>query len=69
MAVPKGTVRKQVDIPDEMWRRIAVFRHAEMIGSEAETMRRLLAAGLDAWEEDKKRGDPPSGEPPPRHEP
>ena len=64
MAVPKGTVRKQVDIPDGIWRRIAIFRHAEMISTEAETLRRLLAAGLDVWEKDKKKGGSPEGEPP-----
>ena len=45
---PPPSTRKSVALPDEMWEEIATFRHGERIGSEAETIRRLVRSGLQA---------------------
>ncbi|WP_202618044.1 hypothetical protein [Aureimonas leprariae] len=41
-------VRKIVSMPADLVERIAAFRHAERISTEAEAIRVLIAAGLDA---------------------
>jgi len=38
--------RKSVTLPVSMWLDVAAFRQVEQIGSEMETLRRLIRAGL-----------------------
>lgn len=47
---PAPVARKSITLPQSMWDAVNDFRFAERIGSEAEAVRRLLQAGLDAEE-------------------
>ena len=49
------TTRKSVTLPDRLWAEISEFRHRNRIASEAEAVRRLLQAGLDAENQDAPR--------------
>lgn len=40
--------RKTVTLPKSMWVEVANYRLTEQIGSEMETLRRLIRAGLQA---------------------
>jgi len=47
MAVnPDTTIRKVISFPKDLWRQIATFRVKRRIGTEAETIRRLVVRGL-----------------------
>ena len=41
-----GWTRKTIALPDEMWVEIDRYRHAEMIGTEVEALRRLVIVAL-----------------------
>lgn len=43
--------RKPFHLDDEVWDRIARYRHSNFIGTEAEAVRRLMLAALDAAEQ------------------
>ena len=45
---PENHVRKSVTLPQSLWARVSAFRKREYIGSEMETIRRLIKEGLDA---------------------
>lgn len=47
-APPEPTARKSVSLPASLWERLSEFRHENRIGSEAEAIRRIVLAGLDA---------------------
>lgn len=52
---PKLKTRKLASLPPEMWRRIAEYQQRKEIGSEAEALRRLVEAGLQAEAKSKRR--------------
>lgn len=43
---PEPLVRRTVTLPESLWREVAEFRLTEHIGSDMETMRQLVKAGL-----------------------
>jgi metal-responsive CopG/Arc/MetJ family transcriptional regulator len=45
---PEQASRKSVTLPDSLWDEIADYRHNQRISSEAEALRRIIRAGLDA---------------------
>lgn len=45
---PELMKRKTVTLPESMWVEVANYRRAEQIGSEMETLRRLIRAALRA---------------------
>ena len=45
---PEPLIRKSVTLPESLWARVADYRLSQHIGSEMETIRRLVGAGLDA---------------------
>lgn len=47
--LPKQT-RKVIAMADEVWERVARYRHMEQIGSEADAVRQLMLVGLDGEE-------------------
>jgi hypothetical protein len=52
---PETMKRKSVTIPQSMWEEVAAYRRIEQIGSEMETLRRLIQAGLRAETRKVKR--------------
>ncbi len=47
---PEAVGRKSITLPLSLWERISIYRHANRINAEADAVRRLLQAGLDAEE-------------------
>jgi hypothetical protein len=45
---PEPMIRKSVTLPESLWASVAEFRLSEQIGSEMETLRRLIQSGLRA---------------------
>lgn len=45
---PETMKRKTVTLPESMWAEVTDYRRVEQIGSEMETLRRLIQAGLRA---------------------
>lgn len=45
---PEPLTRKSVTLPESMWAEVSEYRRVEQIGSEMETLRRLIQAGLRA---------------------
>jgi hypothetical protein len=45
---PEPVARKSVSLPLPLWERLSEYRHENRIGSEAEAIRRIVLAGLDA---------------------
>jgi hypothetical protein len=41
-------IRKTVTLPASMWKAVSDYRFSERIGTEAEALRRIVAAGLRA---------------------
>jgi len=48
---PDPVGRKSITLPLSLWERISIYRHANRISSEADAVRRVLQAGLDAEEQ------------------
>ncbi len=51
-------VRKTITLPLALWERISAHRHDNRISSEADAVRQVLQAGLDAEEQRLARTDP-----------
>ena len=45
---PEPLIRKSISLPGRLWAAVADFRFDRRLGSEAEAVRQLLAAGLEA---------------------
>lgn len=45
---PEPVTRKSIALPDTLWDAVSDYRHGQHIPSEAEAVRRLVQAGLDA---------------------
>lgn len=52
---PEAMTRRQISLPDAVWARVVDYRFAERIPSEAEAVRRLIQAGLDAEEKARRK--------------
>lgn len=46
--LPGPATRKNILLLNDLWARIAAYRHARQIGTEMEALRRLVGRGLDA---------------------
>jgi len=52
---PEAVGRKSITLPLSLWERISIYRHANRISTEADAVRRVLQAGLDAEEQHAAR--------------
>lgn len=52
---PETTVRKLISLPRELMARIEDYRFSQRVKSEAEAMRRLIEAGLEANKKSTKK--------------
>jgi hypothetical protein len=51
----ESQTRKLITAPDDLWKRVSKYRFTHEIGTEAEAVRRLIEAGLEAAERGRKR--------------
>ena len=45
---PTQVARKTVTLPEELWEKVVEYRHTHRIASQAEAVRRLIDAALEA---------------------